>query len=127
MDKEKVVYKKLSYEIIGVLFEVYNELGYGYKEGHYEKAIAKCFEEKGIEYKRQAMYKVKFKGENMGTQYLDFLVNDKIVLELKKGNYFSRKNIDQVKAYLKVTGKKLAILANYTPKGVKTMRVLNIK
>lgn len=57
--------------------------------------------------------------------YLDFLVEDKIVLEIKKGNYYSKKNIEQVKQYLKVTNLKLAILANFTPSGVKFLRVLN--
>jgi len=47
------------------------------------------------------------------------------VLEIKKGSYFSKRNIEQVKGYLKVTIYKLAILANYTPNGVKFFRVLN--
>ena len=111
---------------MGVLFEVYNELGYGYQEKYYEKAIAKAFDKKGIKYKRQVAYKVRFKGEDIGIQYLDFLVEDKIILELKKGNYFSRRNIEQVKSYLNATNKQLAILANFTSTGVKSLRVLNI-
>ncbi|MCG2809760.1 MAG: GxxExxY protein [Candidatus Portnoybacteria bacterium] len=39
----KVIYKRLSYKIVGVLFDVYNELGYGYQEKYYEKAIEKYF------------------------------------------------------------------------------------
>lgn len=42
----KVIYKKLSYDIVGVLFEVYNELGYGYQEKYYEHAIAVAFDNK---------------------------------------------------------------------------------
>jgi GxxExxY protein len=45
---EKVIYKDLSYQIMGVMFEIYNELGYGYQEKYYEKAIAKVFTEKGL-------------------------------------------------------------------------------
>jgi len=56
---------------------------------------------------------------------LDFLIEDKIILEVKKGNYFSRRNINQVKGYLKATSMKLAILVNFTTKGVKFFRVLN--
>lgn len=56
---------------------------------------------------------------------MDFLVENKIVLEIKKGSYFSKRNIEQVKDYLKATGMKLAILANFTPHGVKFFRVLN--
>ena len=123
---EKIIYKELSYQIMGVLFEVYNELGYGYQEKYYEKAIARAFDKKGIKYKRQVAYKVKFKGEFIGMQYLDFLIEDKIVLELKKGNYFPKRNIEQVKSYLNVTSKQLAILANFTSTDVKSLRILNI-
>ena len=40
---DKVIYKELSYQIVGLLFEVHNELGYGYKEKYYEEAIARLF------------------------------------------------------------------------------------
>ena len=125
MSSDKIVYKSLSYKIVGILFEVYNELGYGYKEKYYETAVAKYFDENEIKYERQLMYKVKFKGGDLGRHFLDFLVDDKIVLELKRGNCFSRKNIIQVKEYLKVTNKKLALLVNFTSRGVKVMRVLS--
>lgn len=120
----KVVHKELSYKVVGVLFEVYNELGYGYQEKYYERAIEKYFIAEKMKFKRQVPYKITIKGEVIGRYYLDFLVEDKIVLEIKKGNYFSRRNIEQVKGYLKTTGMKLAILANFTPNGVKFFRVL---
>ncbi len=122
----KIIYKDLSYQIMGVMFEVYNELGYGYQEKYYEKAIAKAFDKKGILYKQQLAYKVKFKGEFIGIQYLDFLIEDRIILELKKGNYFPKRNIEQIKRYLNITNKQLAILANFTSSGVKSLRILNI-
>jgi len=121
----KVIYKELSYKIVGVLFEVYNELGYGYQEKYYEKAIVESFKDREIKFKRQVSYKLTFKNKIIGRYYLDFLVDNKIVLEIKKGNYFSKQNIQQVKGYLKATGMKLAILANFMPKGVKFFRVLN--
>jgi len=127
MPEEKIVYKELSYKLVGVLFEVFNELGYGYKEKYYQKAIAVLLKEKNIKFKEQLMYKIKFKNKDLGNQFLDFLVEDKIILEIKRGNYYSKHNIQQVKQYLKVTNKKLAILANFTEKGVKTIRVLNIQ
>lgn len=121
----KIIYKNLSYKIVGVLFDVYNELGYGYQEITYEKAIAKCFDNEMINYKRQAPYKVLFKGEVIGKNFIDFIVDNKIVLELKRGNYFSRKNIEQIKKYLAVTNLKLAILAHFTADGVKIFRAFN--
>lgn len=122
----KVIYKDLSYKIVGILFEVYNDLGYGFQEKYYERAIGKLLKEKSIEFENQVPFKLNFKGELLGKFYLDFLIDNKIILEIKKGDYFPKRNINQVKEYLKVTNKKLAILANFTSKGVKFIRVLNL-
>jgi len=122
---DKIIYRELSYQIVGVMYDVYNTLGYGYQEKYYERAVEKLFILKNISYKKQVPYKIAFRGEIIGRYFLDFLVDDKIIIELKRGNYFAKRNIEQVKAYLKITNLKLAILANFTPSGVRLYRVLN--
>lgn len=124
-DEGKVIYKGLSFEVVGMIFEVYNELGYGFKEKNYEEAVALCLKKHGLSYKRQVPYDIKFQGATIGKYFLDFLIEEKIVLEIKKGDYFSRRNLQQVKEYLTITNTKLAILANFTSTGVKFHRVLN--
>lgn len=123
---DNIVYKELSYKVVGVIFEVFKELGYGFKERYYEDAIAKEFKNKGIEFKRQIPCKLKYKGEIIGNYRFDFLVEDKIIVELKQGNYFSKNNITQALQYLKASDLKLAILTNITNNGVKFKRILNI-
>ncbi|MBI4652727.1 GxxExxY protein [Candidatus Kuenenbacteria bacterium] len=122
--EDKVIYKELSYKIVRILFDVYNDLGYGYQEKYYERALDKYFTANKIKFKRQVPFNITAKGEVIGKYYLDFLIEDKIIVEIKKGNYFAKRNIEQVKAYLKITGMNLAILANFTPNGVKFFRVL---
>ncbi len=122
----EVVYPELSYKIVGVLLDVYNELGYGYQEKFYERATAKILTSKSINYVRQKSYKVTINNEFIGIYYLDFLIENKIVLELKKGDYFPKQNIDQVNTYLHATGMKLGMLANFTSHGVKFKRLVNI-
>lgn len=100
-----LVHKELSYNIVGCLFEVYNNLGFGYKEKIYEKSLTKLFNEKNINFKNQVPYKLYIKNEYIGIFYFDFLIEDKIILEIKQGNYFSRKYITQVKNYLIVSEK----------------------
>ncbi|MFA5318558.1 MAG: GxxExxY protein [Patescibacteria group bacterium] len=124
---KRIIHKELSYKIMGILFSVNSELGYGYQEKYYERAIEVYFKKKNIKYKRQMPYNISVCGEIIGKYYLDFLVEDKIILELKRENYFPRTNIEQVKGYLKATGLELAILANFTSRGVKYLRVLNDK
>jgi len=122
-----VIYKELSYLLVGILFDIYNELGYGYQEKHYERAIGKELARRKVPYKCQLCCRLKLRGEEIGKYYFDFLVDDKIVLEIKRGNYFSRKNISQVKGYLKAMNLQLGILANFTESGIKFMRILNVK
>jgi GxxExxY protein len=125
MIRDDLVYKELSFKIVGIAYEVYNEFGFGYLEKHYERAMASCFENQKIDFKRQIPYKLYFKNKYIGIFYFDFLIEGKVIVELKKGNYFSRKNLEQTKSYLMVSGFKLAILINFTSMGVKILRVLN--
>lgn len=122
-----LMYPELSYKIVGILFSVFNELGYGYKEKYYEQAVAEHFLQNKIKFNRQLPYKIEYLGKVIGINYLDFLVEDKVILELKQGNYFSRQNIKQVNVYLKITHLQLAILANFTSQGILFKRLVNIK
>ncbi len=68
-DENKVIYPELSYQIIGILFSVWNDIGYGHKEIFYQKAIAKIFKDKGINFKEQERVKVDYRNENLGVYY----------------------------------------------------------
>lgn len=125
-NEDKVIYPKLSYEIVGILFDVWNTVGYGHKESFYQKAVAKSLKDKNLSFKEQAGVRVKYRGEEIGIYFLDFLIEDKIILEIKKREYFSKKDIDQLYAYLKATKLKLGIIAHFTKPGVKFRRVLNL-
>jgi len=122
-----LVYPELSYKIIGILFDVYNQLGYGYQEKYYEKAVATSLKLAGLNYKEQCSVPIEFKGEKIGNYFMDFLVDDKVVLELKRGERVAKSNIDQIYAYLKSANLKLGILAQFTPSGIKFRRILNLR
>jgi GxxExxY protein len=123
--KNKVIYKELSYKIVGVLFDVFNELGFGYREKYYEEAVARGLKYKGIKFRRQVLFNIKYKNNTIGKARLDFLIEDKIVLEIKVGKYFTKQDFEQIKSYIKATNKKLAILVLFTFKGVRFIRILN--
>ena len=124
---DKIVYPELSYKIIGIAFEVYNTLGGGYKEKHYQKALEIAFRRALLTFQSQCSYKVRYKNEIIGRYFMDFVIEDKIVLEIKSGDYYAHRNFNQVKGYLHATNYKLGILANFTSSGLKYKRVLNIK
>ena len=125
--RKDLIYPELCYKIVGTLFNVYNEIGTGHKENYYQKAIAIALQEQKIEFKEQVYCPLKFNGKLVGKYFLDFLIDRKIVLEIKKGNLFLKRNLDQVYEYLKVNNLKLGIIANFTRNGVKFKRIVNIK
>ena len=120
------MYPDLSYQIIGIMFEVYNELGSGYQEKHYQKAIAEAFKKHSVSFKEQVFIPLKFQNNKIGSYFLDFVVDNKVVLEIKKGESFLKTNITQLYSYLKTTNLRLGILVNFTNNSVKFKRIVNI-
>jgi GxxExxY protein len=123
---EEFIFEEESYRIIGCLFEVFNQLGAGLKEQVYQKAVVLEFKKNGIGFREQAHIPIMYQGMKVGTRYLDFVVDEKIVLELKSGRLFSRQHMDQTCEYLKLSGLHLAILANFSNNGVKIKRLVNL-
>lgn len=122
----KLVYPELSYKIVGILFDVYNNLGFGYQEKYYQKAVALEFKRAGLKFVEQVSLPIKFKDCKIGRYFLDFLVENKIIVEIKRHNKFYKKDIEQVYSYLKHFNLKLGILASFTKNGVYFKRVINI-
>ena len=123
---KEVIYPELSYKIVGCAYEVYNSLGKGYPEKYYQKALAIEFKSKGILFREQVHYPLTFKNELVGRSYFDFLIEDKIILEIKRGTHFSQGHFDQIIRYLKVSDLKLGLLINFGNEGVQTKRILNL-
>ena len=125
LKRDDLIYPELSYDIVGALFEVFKELGPGYKEQSYQRAVAKMFRHKELKFREQEPVTITFKDERIGINYLDFCVEEKVIVELKRGDYFSHHAIQQVNQYLKATGLKLALLACFTSSGVIIKRIVN--
>ncbi len=126
-DQLELVYPGLSFKLVGILFGVYNELGPGHKEKYYENAVVVALDKAGIKHKRQLCLPLTFMGSKVGSYFFDFLIEDSIVLELKQGERFSKKNMEQVLTYLKVHNLKLGIIAQFAQHDLKFKRVVNIR
>lgn len=123
-EARKVIQKELSYQIVGALYEVYNRLGFGYQEKIYQKALEEELISLGIPFKRESFSRVNYKSKVIGFYFQDFLIDGKIVLELKVGDNIYQRNINQVLSYLKDSGKRLGIIAAFTRQSVIIRRVL---
>lgn len=109
-----ITYKDESYAIIGCLFDVYNNLGSGFSEIVYKDAIEYEFKLKNIPFEREKQYSVKYKEIILPHKfYADFVVMNKIILEIKSIEMLNDKHLSQCINYLKVSGCKLALLVNF--------------
>lgn len=124
--EKHIIYADEVFEIIGMMYDVWDKIGFGHKEKFYQKAVAEIFRKKGKKFKEQVRLKVIMGGKEIGEYVLDFLYEDIIVIELKQGDGFSRGNIHQIYSYLRATKLKLGLLVNFTRNGVKFKRIPNL-
>ena len=113
MIEEKILYKDLSYKIVGLAMQVHTELGHGFLEKVYENALMIMFEENGIRAHQQLPVKVSFHGRVVGDYIADILVEDSIILELKAQERLVPLHKAQTLNYLKATNYRLALLINF--------------
>lgn len=116
-----------TYQLRGVLFQVYRELkGSGISEAAWENALAIMLDEKKIPHKEQTPFSVHYKGVEVGRFYTDVIAWDNILLELKVlPEGLLPINVAQTISYLKVTGFPLALLVNFGAADIEIKRVPN--
>ena len=123
----ELIHPELSYKIVGILFKVYNQLGGGYQEKYYQQAIKRELFCSQIPFLEQVRADLNYNGRLIGRYYLDFIIDHKIVLEIKAVPAFSTKEIMQVLNYLKQTDLQLGILASLNRNNLFYKRILRGK
>lgn len=108
-----------------VLFEVHSELGGRYQEKYYQRAVAIGFDKNKIKYTKELAVNLKFQNQTIGKYFLDFLVENKIIVELKTVTKFSHDDVRQVLAYLKAENLRLGILVNFRGDRLIYKRIIN--
>ena len=126
-ESSKVIYPELSYKIVGILFKIHGELGNRYPEKVYQKALEKAFDKEGVKYRREVYMPITYEKEVVGKQYFDFVVDNKIVLEIKAVPRLRLTDFRQVLSYLKHANLKLAILANFRTDSLRFSRIVNLR
>jgi GxxExxY protein len=125
---EDYIYKDENYTIVGILFEVHKNLGKGFSEIVYKDAIEYEFQQQNIPYQREKEFSVNYKDTILTHKfYADFVVYDKIILEIKTVECFNNSHYNQCLNYLKVSKNKLAILANFNLISLEYKRIISTK
>ena len=122
--KEKMLFKKESYQIIGAAMEVHRQLGCGFVEAVYQEALEKEFQLRGIPYEREKELNITYKGITLSKTFkTDFICYDKIILELKSVKEFTDEHHAQIYNYLKASNLELGILINFGEASIDYQRV----
>jgi len=122
---DNILFGKESFLIVGKCMEVHNNLGAGFLEIVYKDALELEFRKAGIPYEREKIYDINYKGIILPHKFFaDFVVFDKIILEVKGTSQINGALIAQSLNYLKVSGNPLAIIANFGELKLNTRRVV---
>jgi len=115
-DGRRYKHSELTEKIIGIFYDVYNELGFGFLESVYEAAMALALSEQGIAFERQVPIPVYFHGQKIGAYDADLLVDGRVLLELKACKALEPAHEAQLLHYLRSTSVEIGLLLNFGPR-----------
>src|SRR5437868_1514277 len=109
-----LLYEQETYRILGACFEVYKEKGCGFLEAVYQECLEIEFELQGTLFVPQQQLALSYKGRTLKQKYIpDFVVFEKIILEIKAVSQLADEHRAQLHNYLKATGSRLGLLVNF--------------
>jgi GxxExxY protein len=110
--------------VIGCAYEVSNQLGAGFLEKVYERALASELGLRGLNVRRQVPYRILYKGKPVGDYTADMLIENQLIVELKCVERFSNEHMAQCLNYLKAANLRLALLINFQKPKVEWKRII---
>jgi len=123
--REGLIYPELSYTLTGLLFETQNELGRFCNEKQYGDLLEKKLVGSKLIFEREFKLEKFFQDEKAGRNIVDFLIENKIIIELKCKRVIERCDYYQLQRYLKAANLKLGLLVNFREKYLKPRRTIN--
>ena len=118
---DKIIEKELSYKLGGIFFEIQGELGRFCRERQYADLLEKKLEKAKIKFKREYPIEI----ANRKSNFVDFIVEDKILIDLKAKPFIKKEDYFQMKRYLGVTNIALGLIVNFQNQYLKPKRILN--
>jgi GxxExxY protein len=105
----------LTERIIGVFYEVYNELGFGFLESVYREAMRIALEQAGLRVEAEVAVPVSFRGRSVGVFRADLVVDGRVVVELKTAESINKAHEAQVLHYLRASAMEIGLVMNFGP------------
>lgn len=121
----EIIYKDLSFELNGLFYEVQNNLGNACSEKQYQNALEFKLKSNNLNYEREKDLLFKLKEGNISGNKADFVIDDKMVVDLKAKKYITREDFKQMIRYLRAGNYKLGLIVNFKGSKVTIKRVIN--
>ncbi len=106
-------HEQITKAVIGCAFDVLNELGAGFLESVYEKALLLALQQEGLSATAQHPVKVMFRNQCVGEFYADMFVEEKVIVELKAVKAIAPEHQAQIINYLNASGIEVGLLINF--------------
>ena len=123
-DRVQQEYGDLTYRIIGAAMAVHSTLGPGFPEHVYQKALAIELSRQGMRYEQECPVCISYEGFELGDFYLDLMVENRVVVELKAVEQLLPLHQQQAISYLTATGREVALLLNFGAGSLEHRRIL---
>ena len=124
---DKLLHGDVTDTIINSFYHVYNSLGYGFLEKVYENALIVSLSQNDWDVKQQWPITVSFEQEKVGDYFVDLVVDDSIIVEIKAAQALATEHEAQLINYLKATGLPLGLIVNFGSKKLEWRRYANTK
>ena len=120
----ELLYKELTFAVIGAAMEVHRILGPGFLEAVYQVALERELSLRGIQFDKQVRLPVRYKDVLVGEYIADFIIDKKFIVEIKAVSNFHSQHRAQAMQYLAATGCRLALLLNFGTGSLEHRRVI---
>jgi GxxExxY protein len=112
-DQSQFKYQEITEKIIGVFYDVYNEIGFGFLESVYEKCLVAALGQAGLTVQQQVSIPFFFRGQPLADFSADLLINEEALVEIKTCKSLDRAHEAQLLNYLKATQIEIGLLLNF--------------
>jgi len=123
-DKRGLIYEDLTYRIRGAIFNVYNKLGPGHKENIYQKAFEEELKKYSLSFEKEKKIDVVYGERNIDTYRPDFIIENKVIIEIKVLPFLGKIEEKQIWSYLKGSNYRLALLVNFGASELEIKRIV---
>ncbi|MDP2923385.1 MAG: GxxExxY protein [Candidatus Omnitrophota bacterium] len=127
MQTDKLLFRELTYKIIGICYRIHTSLGCGFPEKVYQKALEIEFHKEGITYETEKAFRVLYNKEAIGRFRLDMVIDGKVVIELKAVERLPNVFREQIISQLKASPYEVGLLVNFGSSKLEYLRIARSK